>query len=713
METKHVCASICDRLPTPLSANHPWLVDWNIEAEEDDSRDHIDYTVRDPLSHQRCQIPSHLGKRIRGCSYGWVILSNHPHNDMWSLWNPMTSKIIRLPWLISRKGPNIIQQCCLSSPPDEPGSVFMVTAERYAIVFCRLDRKRKKLKWVEMSYAKQMRSIAGCDSFLYSLTSCNSKVYALTTVRSNLSVVHIDIMVKGREIVISLLPYMEVPYHYMNGCLSSTPFLIGCCTELFYVKLGLNGVGHITKETVGAVLVFKLDMTNKRWEEMKDFKDAAFFLDLAHDYSAFYSAAVPSGLGGYVHFLDRSGKVIHSYDFESKTIALSSMPACGAPLLECRLHGEDTENEMRVSSARDGNSNSTRIEAREENMEPCLLNFPFDVLKVIMEFCVGVEYLNFRATCKKCQSAAPVIQWSKGGRLHTYSLVSPWLMVLDKELGVISFIDPMFGDKYFIKTPRELIGDLRIYCSMYGWLLIRRHEGPLTFFNPFTSDIRELPFAPYLDSYCFSAPPTSSDCMVVGFTTRGKWPVYIHFVGREPSWRRFHLNFGVDGLRSFHFATLYRRNLYALYNNGGLGFIDTDNPDFTWCEGPRSSCTSPKQNFLMKCDEQLLLVVVSEFGECVEVFKMNDSTEWEKTESLGRYTIYICGKACLCIEAKTPEMANKIYFPRLHSENRKIVFYSLETRRYHTSDVEESFGGDFMGTKHHLDPHVWIEPSWL
>ncbi|MFS7891123.1 hypothetical protein Hanom_Chr00s000231g01629971 [Helianthus anomalus] len=61
----------------------------------------------------------------------------------------------------------------------------------------------------------------------------------------------------------------------------------------------------------------------------------------------------------------------------------------------------------------------------------------------------------------------------------------------------------------------------------------------------------------------------------------------------------------------------------------------------------------------MKCDQQL----VSEFGESVEVFKLNGSTEWEKIESLGRHVIYIGGKACLCIEAKTTVTANKIYFP--------------------------------------------------
>ncbi|KAI3683788.1 hypothetical protein L1987_84303 [Smallanthus sonchifolius] len=351
----------------------------------------------------------------------------------------------------------------------------------------------------------------------------------------------------------------------------------------------------------------------------------------------------------------------------------------------------------------------------DEVEESRLVNISFDVLKAIMECCVGVEYLNFRATCKHCHLAAPMIRWSKGVRLHKYSLASPWLMVLHKDQGVISFTDPLFGDEYFIKTPRELIGDLEIHCSMYGWLLIRRDMEPLMFFNPFTGDIRELPRSFNLNTYYFSAPPTSSDCMVVGFTTCLECHVYIHFVAREPSWSGFRLNYRGNRSHSFHFATLYGRNLYALYNNGGLDFIDTDNEVYTWrkvlARGPRSSCGSHKQNFLMKCDQQLLLVIVGEFGEPVEVFKLNDSTEWEKIESLGKHVIYIGDKTCLCIEAKTPVMANKIYFPRVHSENRKIVFYSLETRRYHTSNSEESFG-DFMGTKRHLDPHVWIEPSW-
>ncbi|KAK9058796.1 hypothetical protein SSX86_023639 [Deinandra increscens subsp. villosa] len=689
MKQNHICASICDRLPT-LSANHPWFVDH--EKFEDDTKDHVFYTTMDPLTQSRCRIPSFLGRRIRGCFYGWVILSNHPHNEMWSLWNPVTCKIIRLPRLISKVG-DIFEPCCLSSPPGNHGSIFMLTTKKHTIVFCRLDCNRNKLKWVEMSYLKQMRSIVDRDGFLRSLTCCNGKVYALTMEGSNFLVLLIDIVVKGRETVISLLRYSKIPSHFLNDCMTHIAVLKGCCTELFYVELGFREVCHVTNETVGGVCVFKLDMMNMRWEEMDDLKDASFFFDPAHGYSVYYNSS--SQLGGYVHFLDKSGKVIYSYDYKNRTITLSSMP---------------TSITM---------SRIQKVEARfEENTESRLLNIPFDVLKTIIEFCVGVEYLNFRVACKQCHLAAPNVKWSKGGRLQTYSLNSPWLMVLHKDRGVISFTDPVFGDKYFIKTPRELVnGDLEIHCCMYGWALIKRHLGSLMFFNPFTGDIRELPYTPYLDTYCFSAPPTSSDCMVVGFTRHLVWHVYVHFVGRETSWRRFRLNFGGGGgdLHSFHFATIYRQNLYALYNNGGLDFIETDNEGYTWrkilAEGPKSSCRDVKQNFLMKRDQQLLLVILGEFGEPVEVFKLNDSIEWEKIESLGRHVIYIGGTTCLCIEAKIAAMANKIYFPRVHSENKKIVFYSLETRRYHTSNVEESFG-DFMGTTHHIDPHVWIEPSW-
>ncbi|GKE11301.1 hypothetical protein Tco_1414852, partial [Tanacetum coccineum] len=73
-----------------------WTIAQNLDTK-DETEVQIFYSVHDPLRHYRCQIPELLGKHIRGCFYGWVIFFDHPHNVMWSLWNPITSKVINLP----------------------------------------------------------------------------------------------------------------------------------------------------------------------------------------------------------------------------------------------------------------------------------------------------------------------------------------------------------------------------------------------------------------------------------------------------------------------------------------------------------------------------------------------------------------------------------------------------------------------------------------
>ncbi|GJU18874.1 hypothetical protein Tco_1146840 [Tanacetum coccineum] len=501
----------------PLSAKYFSLVGPNLEPQNED-------TIHDQFLHDRRRIPELLGRRIRGCFHGWVILSSHPESDRWTLWNPVTSKTIRLPRLVLKaENYKFIAQGCLSSSPDDPSSVLLLT--------------------------------------------------------------------------------------------------------------------RIDKPTI----------------------------------------------------------------------------------LYCRLQGD---NEIVVKSLMndDLNINTMRNETHEGNIKSHLLNIPFDIMETIMEHCVGLEYLNFRATCKHCHLAAPMIQWSNETalkRLKTYSLVSPWLMVFDNRLGIITFTDPMFGDTYFIKTPQELIGDnMRIRCSKYGWILMFELGGPTFFYNPFTNDIRKLPFVPYFEDFGFSAPPTSPDCMVVACETPN---VFIHFVNRESSWRGFHMDFGNIVSHSFAFPTCYGRDIYTLDEGRLYAFRNMDEGTCFWenvvAQPPKGcGCRSSAQHYLVKCDQQLLIVCVDEFGESVEVSKLNHSTKkWETVEHLGRHMIYICDYTCICMEAKTPEMENKIYFPRLHTKNGKIVFYSLETYMFHTFDgrnIAESFS-DLFGTKFHSNPHTWIEPSWF
>ncbi|GJU03541.1 hypothetical protein Tco_1113879 [Tanacetum coccineum] len=728
MEQQHTLYNTtCDQL-LPLSAKYPWFVAENLGDEEDGSTDHIFYTLYDPLSKYQCQIPEFRGRRIRGYYYGWVILSNHPQNVTWSLWNPITSKTINFPSLILKDGDlESIGQCCLSAPPDDPSSILLLMRiNKPSFVFFRLVSKRKKLRWIEMSYASQLKRITGEDGLMiYSVACCNGKVYALNYDGSfDTYFIQLDIEVKEREVLIKLLLLGMAPSPNFSSCPQVRYFLKGSCTELFFIRVGFKE-GTITQVCVykldmsimksGQMETYKdLDMSNKRWEEVDiddiitnqemweelvDLKDAIFY--------AFTSAANKQcvTMGMQVFFIS------FVFVYCLKNIFTNH--------ILCRLEDDHGISTCTVDSKRKDDEivvRSPTVYEAEFN-ESWLLSLPFDNLEMIMGLCVGVEYINFRATCKHCHLAVPSINWSDESaskRMQTYSLISPWLMVLDEDQGKITFTDPLLGDTYFMKNLHvSSLTNQVICCSRFGWLLFRsNHFHCLVFVNPFTGDLRKLPKSErFIRGVGFSAPPNSPDCMVVGYS---KEDIHIHFVAREQSWRRL----GV-GPYSIRFPTFIGRDLYALRDKGELiGFKDLaeDDSSRTVVEVKfPTSCSKSVDHYLMSCGQHLLLVMVSKFGEHIEVFKKIDSKqEWEKIDSLGKHMIYICGPTCLCVEAKTPKMENKIYFPLLHFKNRKIVFYSLETCMYHTFNSENIQPDlkDFFGTTYHLFPQAWIEPSW-
>ncbi|KAK9073797.1 hypothetical protein SSX86_006391 [Deinandra increscens subsp. villosa] len=736
------------------SVDHKFPSQWFI-AQNLESDTQIAYTIDNMQYSYEYRISELQGRRIRACYHGWMILSNHPDNILWSLWNPLTSKLIHLPPLINEdKHPH---ECCLSAPPDDQGSFLLLTKAKVpTVVLCRLDCNRK---WTEISYDEQLKSIRGEDysfleitcselfssisgpdeCFLERPTCCNGKIYAMTMGGCYMFVIQVDIVVKGEEVGISLMPFVEIPSMSYNLCPahnnfnSIDRFVKGSGKDLFCIGL------CFTYETaIGNVYLFKLDFTSMMWEEMVDLKDAIFFLEVASGYSTcYYDSLVNSEVGGYVHIIGESGKVIYSYHAKDRTMSVSSTPlvvqksqVSAWAMLESRLEIDLAESKQEEEEDKDTEIVVRGIEGDESEFdittgESHLLHIPVDVLKMIMELCTGREYMRFRATCKLCYSVAPpILQWRSKTtlrRLQMYSLGSPLLMVFDNYRGIITFIDPTSDDRHFIKIPQELKGNYQIYCSKYGWVLMYEIDGSMVFFNPFTYDIRELPVAPYIESLCFSAPPTSPDCMVVGFTASDEWPMFFHFVSREPVWYKSRLNFG-DVPCSYHFPTFNGRDVYALCNNKGLDvFRGMVGGEHTWevffDEAARSGCKSPAQYFLSNCDQHSLLVIVGQFGESVEVFIATESSEeWEKIDTLGKHMIYISGTSCICLEAKSPEMGNKIYFPRLlHSDETGIVFYSLETCMYHTFDgknIQESFGADLFGTKHLCCPHTWIEPCW-
>ncbi|XP_071703741.1 uncharacterized protein [Rutidosis leptorrhynchoides] len=498
------------------------------------------------------------------------------------------------------------------------------------------------------------------------------------------------------------------------------------CEELECLKkwdlTGVKNVEEMGDDDDDDDDVKDLRITQVKWEEMNDLNGGIFYVDLGRHWSIFYNPAVDSEYGGFIHIRDKMGGILYLYHIKDKTIITSSMPSrAGSTTHVLMLEGR-LEKDERVVTGDD-------VEHNESHM----YNIPFGFYKIILEYCVGVEYLNFRATCKLCHLAAPLIGWRNESSLrrrrwHNYSLNSPWLMVVDE--GILTFIDPFSGDKYFMKNSKLSLSlvDSTIYCSRYGWLLCEssEYECPV-FFNPFTNDVRKLPVFVNGDvkSLCFSAPPTSSEWIVGGYAIMNDRITLIYFVSGKPSWCLFEGN----NPRNFVdekplFSSIFiGRDLYAPYEEtvnetiwqpyvnryiefrSTVTYMGTFDPidSVILVNVPESSCSSRIQYFVMNCDEYLLVVIVSEFGE-VEVFRRHEAVnEWKKTDGIGRHTIYIGDPTSVCVDAKTREMENKIVFPNL-------VWYSLKTQTYHTFDgklVNNGFGG-LLGAK----THAWIEPSW-
>nr|XP_043611128.1 uncharacterized protein LOC122582762 [Erigeron canadensis] len=482
-----------------------------------------------------------------------------------------------------------------------------------------------------------------------------------------------------------------------------------------------------------------LSITEGMWKEMSDLKGGLFYVDFDHGCSIFYNSVIASELGGYIHIRgDQMDNIVYSYHVNHKTILPFTMPFPVLPtshvlMWEYRLEDDYGETKCIVDSKPQEDEIVVRSLTNDEigSNKQRLLSIPFDILETIMKICVGVEYINFRATCKQCYLAAPLIQCHNKTslrRLRSYSLVSPWLVVLDTNRGINTFTYPMSGDHYFMKNSQiSILKGSGIYCSRFGWLLVRVWDEELlphlVFFNPFTKDIHKLPVSyRTFESLCFTAPPTSPNCMGIGFTSRNSrtcvhvfyvapQPIstfdtpedladYLHALdvgSAEPTWRTLELG----DISSIRFPTFHEGDLYALCDEGKLLVLKhLLEEDYSWkvieAKIPGSGCNSEALYYMTKCDQHLLVVIVGKFENSVEVFKHNDlAEEWEKVDDLGKHTIYISDTVCLCIDAQTPEMA-KIYFPCLHPTNGKVVFYSLETCLFHTfngRNMEQYLGG--------------------
>ncbi|GKD84092.1 hypothetical protein Tco_1350931, partial [Tanacetum coccineum] len=175
----------------------------------------------------------------------------------------------------------------------------------------------------------------------------------------------------SRKVVITLLPILEFPYPTIIDCYGALHILNGSSTELFTIVIGTKDE---TKFSVGDVKLFKLNMNNKVWGEMDDLKETIISVELSTDSTPLFATHA---------IVSSESEGLENDHADSK-------------------QEKDMDDDIIVRS----------ISGNED--ESPLINIPLQVLEIVMEFCVGVEYLKFRSTCKLCHLAAPLIQCKNG-----------------------------------------------------------------------------------------------------------------------------------------------------------------------------------------------------------------------------------------------------------------------------------------------------------
>ncbi|CAJ2658561.1 unnamed protein product [Trifolium pratense] len=347
------------------------------------------------------------------------------------------------------------------------------------------------------------------------------------------------------------------------------------------------------------------------------------------------------------------------------------------------------------------------------------------MVEVIAKYIDDVlDYLHFRATNKIFRLSAPPIQ-SRSSSSSSSSMLSrfddlsmcPLFVFLEKDK-VFTFVHPKHGLEYknIINFPEGQHWNLdsEICYSKDGWLLlVAVNKSFQVFFNPFTKEVLPLPFGnkQIINIRCFgmSHSPTSSKCVTVELNKKSAdfTRAYVHLLREDDLYL---IRYKDKDFSLYNISPAFHNGLfYFLSITGKLGVIEVTREQISWkiLEKLQAPCSSHFNNFLVECDGNLLSVFERDFAKGVQVFKLNEDTmTWMEVKSLKNHMLFV-GKTSFSAVANIPGMENKIYFNRFYGKS--VVFYSLETKNYHTFKNDEVV--NFHHTKELLNG-TWIQPRW-
>ncbi|CAL1404898.1 unnamed protein product [Linum trigynum] len=387
---------------------------------------------------------------------------------------------------------------------------------------------------------------------------------------------------------------------------------------------------------------------------------------------------------------------------------------------------------------------------------------PEEVLNLIRQKLFKRDYSNFRATCRSWNFRAVF-------DAAIYKKVdSPFLLGFSRS-GCCEAYSPAYNTSYYVSARSELLG-AQVHCSNYGWLLLSRGGGggPMFFYHPSTDETIDLPATGSKLRFRrmgFSAPPTSSECVVfcledvlstkkVNFALirRGQrsWDLCVG-VGNMMRWnndRADKLVASKNGRTSrvksdpcqvnmqkfpsvgnfwwpnSNSAPVFHNGaFYCLAQNGRLGVLDLKekrrNKMWRLLDTRPTSLNffmdDPRNMpYLVECRGELISIVVDSMGEFVRIFRFYKPTRrWRIVYDLKDQAIFVGVTGCLavtCDEAHHKGLENTIHFPMLCGSRRHHVFYSMATQQFHSFEPGHP-SIDLYNTKLMLN-RAWMIPNF-
>ncbi|PIA38934.1 hypothetical protein AQUCO_02700254v1 [Aquilegia coerulea] len=657
-------------------------------------------------------------KRCLAAMHGWFIVKQVTSKQFQcSLWNPTTREIINLPSGNQKDFQNIERNCILLSPPTEPinpDCMVLFWGKSFFMFW-----KQGDIKWTRQSYKILNNGIETDQSIsMVSVCPTNGVIYALTDF-THLAV--IDRKPCG-VLSVSLLGFGSLPMY--PEVLQVWQYLVESCGEIYCVAVHFVG---LSEEKINHLEVFKMDLLKKIWVKVECLGDRIFCLSDTNCVSFSASKAGMKGNKVYLTLWQDDNLYVFNLQDECSSIHLpcpnlataGSSPFWLMPTNRNRLIEIHKEDESRTTKDKlvkmEILDNAKAIE--NDSVESKVLSsvgLPRDVLlSITARLSLPVDHMNFRLVCKTFALLVPHSgQWTR--------TQYPSLMFSNREKSKCSFLDPMYNVDCCFDMP-ELLG-ARICFSKDGWLLMKKGDRSMFFFNPFTKTTIRLPDLPELhfglNGLSFTAPPTSSSCIVFGFFNFLSYVRICFLHLGDKGWNNSEHPNNVEIALSNNNPVFYNGAFYCLGLEGHLGVFNLSKCGWNVFQTPHQGNLDEgngemlaHQSYLVECNGEMLAVFIGHMGKWVHVYKLDWTfMNWRLLKSLEDHVLFVSRTTSLSMKAVNKQMRNKIYFPFSFNHKNNGVFYCLETSKW-----QSSFG-DFLKEDIYDTMEIlhctWIQP-WV